>query len=96
MPSPKRKKRTAPPPKPGLVVYTDLDGTLLDFHSYSFKAASAALRELKRLSVPLVMVSSKTQAEMLTLSNTLGIVAPFVTENGGAIFWPKASAWPCP
>jgi mannosyl-3-phosphoglycerate phosphatase len=92
MPSPKRKKRTAPPAKPGLVVFTDLDGTLLDFHSYSFKAASAALRELKRLNVPLVMVSSKSRAEMETLSNTLGIVAPFISENGGAVFWPKSIA----
>lgn len=92
MPSPKRKKRLTPPPKPGLIVFTDLDGTLLDFHSYSFKAAAAALRELKRLSVPLVLVSSKTRAEMAVLSTAIGMDSPLIVENGSAIFWPKSIA----
>jgi mannosyl-3-phosphoglycerate phosphatase len=73
-----------------LVIFTDLDGTLLDFHSYSFKPASAALRELKRLNVPLILVSSKTRAEMLALSKSLGIDTPFISENGGGVFWPKS------
>jgi len=92
MPSPKRKKRLTPPPKPGLIVFTDLDGTLLDFHSYSFKPAQAALRELKRLSVPLVLVSSKTRAEMAALSKAIGLDSPLIVENGSAIFWPKEIA----
>jgi mannosyl-3-phosphoglycerate phosphatase len=73
-----------------LIVFTDLDGTLLDFHSYSYKPAAAALRELKRLGVPLVMVSSKTRAEMLAIAKALAIEAPFISENGGAVFWPKS------
>lgn len=91
MPSPKRKRPAGPPPKAGLVVFSDVDGTLLDFHTYSAKSAAAALRELKRLNVPLVLVSSKTRAELEELRKTLGIDAPFISENGGAIFWPKSS-----
>lgn len=89
MPSPKRKRPALHPPKPGLVVFTDVDGTLLDFDNYSAKAAAAALRELKRLDVPLILVSSKTRAELLELQKTLGISDPFISENGGAIYWPK-------
>ncbi len=91
MPSPKRKHPTGRPPKAGVVVFSDVDGTLLDFHTYSAKPATAALRELKRLNVPLVLVSSKTKAELEELRKVLAIDAPFVAENGGAIFWPKAS-----
>ena len=91
MPSPKRKHPAGLPPKAGVVVFSDVDGTLLDFHTYSAKAAAAALRELKRLNVPLVLVSSKTKAELEELRKGLGIDAPFVSENGGAIFWPKSS-----
>lgn len=91
-PATKKKKRTPPPPKPGLVVFSDLDGTLLDFHTYSFKPATAALRELKRLNIPLVLVSSKTRAEIMTVCKTLGLDTPIITENGSAIFWPKAAS----
>ncbi|GAB4322969.1 MAG: mannosyl-3-phosphoglycerate phosphatase [Candidatus Zixiibacteriota bacterium] len=89
-PAAKKKKRTPPPPKPGLVVFTDLDGTLLDFHTYSFKPATAALRELKRLNIPLVLVSSKTRAEMEVISKAIGHEGPIISENGSAIFWPKS------
>lgn len=92
MPTATRKRRPAKPSKPGLVVFTDLDGTLLDFHTYSYAAAMAALRELKRLSVPLVLVSSKTRAEILPLHRALGLETPFISENGAAIFWPKMAA----
>ncbi|MEW5700971.1 MAG: HAD-IIB family hydrolase [Candidatus Zixiibacteriota bacterium] len=92
MPTAATKKRAAKPTKPGLVVFTDLDGTLLDFHTYSHAVATAALRELKRLNVPLVIVSSKTRAEILPLHKALSLETPFIAENGAAIFWPKAAA----
>ena len=71
-----------------LVVFTDLDGTLLDHHSYSWAAAEEALKELERRRVPLVLVTSKTRAEVEALQRKLGSVQPFVTENGGGIFIP--------
>jgi len=91
MPSPKRKRPVGPAPRAGVVVFSDVDGTLLDFHTYSAKSAEAALRELKRLNVPLVLVSSKTRAELEELRKGLGIDGPFIPENGGAIYWPKTS-----
>ena len=72
----------------GRVVFTDLDGTLLDEISYEYAPAQAALDALKRRLVPLVLCSSKTRAEMDVLHRALGLNAPYVVENGGAIVIP--------
>jgi mannosyl-3-phosphoglycerate phosphatase len=89
MPVAGRKKKTTPPPRPGLVVFSDIDGTLLDYYSYSYEPAKAAVRELRRRGIPLVLVSSKTRAEIMALRETMGLDSPFVAENGGMICWPK-------
>jgi len=70
-----------------LVVFTDLDGTLLD-ERYSWAAAEEALAELERRRVPVVFVTSKTRAEVEVLQRKMGSIQPFVTENGGGIFIP--------
>src|SRR5262245_50293684 len=46
------------------LVFTDLDGTLLDADTYSYEAASPALERLRERGTPLVMVTSKTRAEV--------------------------------
>ncbi|MEW5911756.1 MAG: HAD-IIB family hydrolase [Thermodesulfobacteriota bacterium] len=71
-----------------LVVFSDLDGTLLEHHTYSYQAARPALDELKRRGIPLVLCSSKTRAELIPLHAELGLSAPFIAENGGGIFAP--------
>jgi mannosyl-3-phosphoglycerate phosphatase len=70
------------------LVATDLDGCLLDA-SYSYEAARPALAALSRELVPLVLVSSKTRAEMEPLVRVLGLDTPFVVENGGALVVPR-------
>jgi mannosyl-3-phosphoglycerate phosphatase len=72
-----------------ILVFTDLDGTLLDHQSYSAKAAEAALRELKRRRVPVVFVTSKTRAEVEVIRRELENTDPFITENGGGVFIPQ-------
>lgn len=72
-----------------LVVFTDLDGTLLDHDTYSHAQAGEALALLGEKGVPLVMVSSKTFPEMKALYDELRLTAPFVFENGGGIYWPE-------
>lgn len=71
------------------VIFTDLDGTLLDLHSYSWAAAEEALEEIERRRVPLVFVTSKTRAEVEVLRQKMGNAHPFVTENGGGLFIPN-------
>lgn len=72
-----------------LLVFTDVDGTLLDHHTYSFSAARDALALLAREGVPLILCSSKTRAELEVLQRELAIVHPFISENGGAVFLPE-------
>ena len=47
-----------------IVIFTDLDGTLLHPKSYSFDAALPALNLIKEKKIPLVLCSSKTKAEI--------------------------------
>lgn len=75
-----------------LVVFTDLDGTLLDHHDYAWQAAQGALTALKERGAPLVLCSSKTRSEMIPLWTELGLDAPFIAENGGGIFAPQGHA----
>ena len=71
-----------------LVFFTDLDGTLLDHRTYAWTAARQALRVVARRQRPLVIVTSKTRAEVLPLLGELHRREPFVVENGGAIYLP--------
>lgn len=74
---------------PELIVLTDLDGTLLDPASYSFQAAEDALKTLDAREIPVVLVSSKTRAEVEPIRFALNNNHPFIVENGGALFVPK-------
>jgi mannosyl-3-phosphoglycerate phosphatase len=73
------------------VVFTDLDGTLLDHHSYSFDAAAEMLGYLRKHRIPLVIVTSKTRPEVLKLQERLGICEAFIVENGAGAFIPSGS-----
>ena len=76
-------------PPARVVIFTDLDGTLLDHHSYSWRAAQPALEAIRRRRVPLIFCSSKTRAEVEVLRKELRNRHPFITENGGGIFIPR-------
>ncbi len=71
-----------------MVVFTDLDGTLLDKKTYSFEAAREALTELRARNIPLIVVSSKTRAEIEPIRLELRNEHPFIVENGGAVVIP--------
>lgn len=72
-----------------LVVFSDLDGTLLDHHTYSHGPARPALDALARRGYPLVLCSSKTRAEMIPLQAELAVSGPLICENGGGVFAPE-------
>jgi len=72
-----------PPP---VVVFSDLDGTLLDHRSYSAEAARPALARLAALGAPVILSSSKTAAEMGPLRRALGLERwPAIVENGAGV-----------
>lgn len=72
-----------------VVIFSDIDGTLLDFETYSFAKAEEALRELRQRRIPLILASSKTRAEIEPIRECLGIEDPFIVENGGALYVPE-------
>lgn len=76
--------------KPQPIIFTDLDGTLLEHRTYSFTAAVPALERVKRDGIPLVLCSSKTRAEIERWREALDNVHPFISENGGGIFIPSS------
>ncbi|MEW6601405.1 MAG: HAD hydrolase family protein, partial [Nitrospirota bacterium] len=47
-----------------IIIFTDLDGTLLDYPGYSFEAARSALDLIRERGIPLVVCSSKTRREI--------------------------------
>lgn len=74
---------------PNYIIFTDLDGTLLDHYTYSFKAALPALKIIKDRNIPLILTSSKTRTEIDKLRAKLQNTDPFIVENGGAVYIPE-------
>jgi len=72
-----------------LVVFTDLDGTLLEHATYSFEPARPALEALLEAGIPLIFCTSKTRLETERWRRALANVHPFIVENGGAAFVPE-------
>jgi len=70
-----------------LLIFSDLDATLLDHHSYSFDDALPALQLIKDKKIPLILASSKTYEEMINIQSKLGVTDPFIYENGSGIFF---------
>jgi mannosyl-3-phosphoglycerate phosphatase len=75
------------------IVFTDLDGTLLDHHSYDFSPALPALKTLREHGIPVILASSKTAAEIAPLRQQLGLSAyPAIVENGAGLLGADASS----
>ncbi|HJH32551.1 MAG TPA: HAD-IIB family hydrolase [Methanosarcinaceae archaeon] len=70
------------------IVFTDIDGTLIEHDTYSYEAAKPALSALKEQDIPLIFCTSKTRAEIEVYVKELDLAYPFISENGGAIFIP--------
>jgi mannosyl-3-phosphoglycerate phosphatase len=71
-----------------MIVFTDLDGTLLDRDTYSYAQAMPAMAQLRARRIPLVLVTSKTRAEVAALREEMGNTDPYIVENGAAIILP--------
>jgi mannosyl-3-phosphoglycerate phosphatase family protein len=72
------------------LVITDLDGSLLNHHDYAMDAAIPAIRLLQQKNIPIIFNTSKTFAESIALQQSLQIDAPFIVENGSAIYLPSS------
>ena len=75
---------------PPVVVFSDLDGTLLDHETYSYAAALPALGALRQCGGALVLASSKTAVEIRELRAQMGFGhCPAIVENGGGLLPPE-------
>ena len=71
-----------------ILIFTDMDGTLLDHHNYSFKAALDTLESLKTRNALVIPNTSKTYSELIELRAEIGLDGPFIVENGAALYIP--------
>lgn len=71
------------------IVFTDLDGSLLDNENYSCEEARPALNLLQKKNIPVIANTSKTLAELLPIRESIGNHDPFIVENGAAIYIPE-------
>lgn len=76
--------------EPSMIVYTDLDGTLLDHYNYNFEAAKPVIATLKSKGIPIIPNTSKTFAELIELQKRLQLDGPFIVENGAAVYIPQS------
>lgn len=74
------------------LVFTDLDGTLLDLFSYQAGPARWAVSDLQSAGIPVIFCSSKTMAEQEAIRQDLGVDGPFIVENGSAVLVPDGMA----
>ena len=69
-----------------LLVFSDLDGTLIDHHSYDWTPARPALEALRHCAAGVVLASSKTAPEIRQLRVEMGLQDwPAIVENGAGI-----------
>ena len=74
-----------------LVVVTDVDDSLLEPGARALPSERAALDFLSIRGIPLVINSSRTHAEIERIHETLGLLAPSISEHGSALFIPPGS-----
>ena len=67
-----------------LWVVSDVDGTLMD-HSYDLTPAKETIKLLQELSIPVILCTSKTAAEVKVIRKELNLTDPYIVENGAAI-----------
>ncbi len=88
-----REFRSRPPSLSGKdtiqwLIFTDMDGSLLDHHNYRFDEAVPTLAAMEKQHIPVIPVTSKTRAEVELLRDSLHNAHPFIVENGAAVFIP--------
>ena len=73
---------------PRHLIFSALEGALVDPLTNSFSGAEEALSELERRKIAYVLLTARTREQVDPIRRKLGHNHPFVTENGGGIFFP--------
>ena len=68
-----------------ILIFTDLDGTLLNRDTFNFDSIKTFLYELKNKNIIIIPNSSKTEDEIIEFNNEANFKFPFISENGSII-----------
>ena len=68
-----------------ILIFTDLDGSLLNRENFKFDAIKDFILELLSNDILIIPNSSKTAKEIINFNEELGKKLPFIAENGSAI-----------
>ncbi|MCW2480784.1 mannosyl-3-phosphoglycerate phosphatase-related protein [Candidatus Symbiopectobacterium sp. NZEC135] len=73
-----------------MLIFSDLDGSLLDHDTYDWQPAAPWLRRLKQRAIPVIITTSKTASETILIRRELGLDhCPFIVENGAIVVFPE-------
>lgn len=86
-PEPLRRRELRTMANAQTLIFTDLDGTLLD-DSYDLKGAARVMDAMSSHDAVVIPVSSKTLPELLELAVLRDLQTPLIFENGAGIAWP--------
>ena len=68
-----------------IVIFTDLDGSLLHRDTFEFDNIKNYIKSLINEGVIIIPNSSKTEREIEKFNQELGINLPYISENGSSI-----------
>lgn len=68
-----------------ILIFTDLDGSLLNRENFDFSAIKKFLKDLLYNDIFIIPNSSKTAKEIVIFNEELGEKLPYISENGSAI-----------
>ena len=68
-----------------ILIFTDLDGSLLDRDTFKFDEIKDYIRQLISKGIFIIPNTSKTEEEILEFNSDLGSSLPFISENGSSI-----------
>ena len=71
--------------KSSIWIVSDVDGTLMDHH-YDLTPAKETIKTLQKLSIPVILCTSKTASEVKVIRKELNLTDPYIVENGAAIY----------
>ena len=72
--------------KLSVIIFTDLDGTLLNRDTFKFDEIKDYIKNLVSEGIIIIPNTSKTQVEIEDFNKKLDLSLPFISENGSAIF----------
>ncbi len=71
--------------KSSVIIFTDLDGTILHRDTFKFDTIKNYLKKLVNNGIIIIPNSSKTEIEIDKFNEELGVELPYILENGSAI-----------